>query len=500
MKIKIPQVKIPFPRFGRNNLSARVVRSNSRGSQKTQSLLSSLLSPEIRNKFLFTVFVVFIFRILSAVPLPGVNMAVYQQQFSDKSTSQISFFLTAFTGGNLDTPSIVGLGIGVYITASIIIQMLGMIIPRLDELTKEGNRGKQIIDQYTRYLTVPLSFIYGIAYLFLISQTQIGENANPLSGLIPRNPDGSFSTTKILFMALVLTAGSLLVMWLAELITEKGIGNGASILIMISILAALPSFINYDFSALNIGESIRRVLQGDTSYLTDPSMIAVYLIVAGAFLLTLGIVAMNESTRKLVIQYARRDRVGGAMDSNLPLKLNQSGVLPIIFASALLTVPQLILPLLQRVVIPDSQLGQFVTSLQTSFLFDQTSAGYIVIYFFAIIILSLMYVTINFRPDRVAEDLQKSGAFIPGIRPGKTTEDYITQVLLRLNFAGAIFLGGIALIPLLAGSLLQSISGYQFTIFSAIGGTSILIVVGVVLDTVRQVQSIKASQSYKRFV
>lgn len=218
------------------------------------------------------------------------------------------------------------------------------------------------------------------------------------------------------------------------------------------------------------------------------------------FLLTLGIVAMNESTRKLVIQYARRDRVGGAMDSNLPLKLNQSGVLPIIFASALLTVPQLILPLLQRVVIPDSQLGQFVTSLQTSFLFDQTSAGYIVIYFFAIIILSLMYVTINFRPDRVAEDLQKSGAFIPGIRPGKTTEDYITQVLLRLNFAGAIFLGGIALIPLLAGSLLQSISGYQFTIFSAIGGTSILIVVGVVLDTVRQVQSIKASQSYKRFV
>lgn len=435
-------------------------------------------------------------------------MTVYQQQFADKSTSQISYFLTVFTGGNLETPSIVGLGIGVFITASIVIQLFTTIIPKLDELSKEGNRGKQVIDQYTRYLTVPLSFVYSIGYLFLMTQNSNGDLSNPLSNLIPRQADGTFAPTKIIFMALVLTAGSMLMMWLAELITENGIGNGSSILIMAGILSSLPAFVTNDLSALNIGESFRQVLAGNTAFLSDPGMIAIYLLVIGTILLVLGVVFMNESTRKIIIQYARRERAGGATESVLPLKLNQSGVLPIIFASALLSFPQVVVPILERIVDPSSAVGQFVLSLRTSFLFtsdpitgaSKITPTYLIVYFVLIILLSLMYATIALKPDDVAENLQKSGAFIPGIRPGKTTENYITVVLLRLTFAGSLFLGVIALIPLIAGSLLQNLSGYHFTLFSAIGGTSILIVVGVVLDTVRQLRSLQATQSYDRYI
>ena len=237
-------------------------------------------------------------------------------------------------------------------------------------------------------------------------------------------------------------------------------------------------------------------------------MVAIYLIIVGTILLVFGVVVMNESTRKILIQYARRERAGGATESVLPLKLNQSGVLPIIFASALLSFPQILVTILERIVDPASAVGQFISALRNSFLFtsdpvtgaSNITTTYLVVYFVLIIILSLMYATIALKPDDVAENLQKSGAFIPGIRPGKTTEQYITTVLLRLTFAGSLFLGVIALIPLVAGSVLQSISGFQFTLFSAIGGTSILIVVGVVLDTVRQLRSLQATQSYDRYI
>lgn len=498
--MRLPKLKLPrFPRVQ--------LQQNSK-YRRQPSFLSTLFSQSIRNKFLFTIFVLVIYRVLTAIPLPGINMTVYQQQFGSSSSSEISYFLTVFTGGSLETPSIVGLGIGVYITASIVIQLFSTIIPRLEELTKEGNRGKQVIDQYTRYLTVPLSFVYSIGYLFLMTQNTNGDLSNPLGNLIPRTADGNFSPTKIIFMALILTAGSMLMMWLAELITENGIGNGSSILIMAGILSSLPTFVSKDFAGLNLGESIRQILAGNTQYLSDPSMIAVYLLVIGTVLLVLGVVFMNESTRKIIIQYARRERAGGATESVLPLKLNQSGVLPIIFASALLSFPQVLVPIIERIVDPTSAVGQFITSLRNSFLFtsdpitgaSKITSTYLIVYFVLIIVLSLMYATIALKPDDVAENLQKSGAFIPGIRPGKTTENYITVVLLRLTFAGSLFLGLIALIPLIAGSVLQHLSGYQFTLFSAIGGTSVLIVVGVILDTVRQLRSLQATQSYDRYI
>lgn len=492
MRFKLPKLKIGLPRF-------RFTTSPKSYNSQT-SLWRLIFTKEVGKKILFTLFIVFIYRLLSAVPLPGINMDVYLQQFADKSSSQINYFLTVFTGGSLETPSIVGLGIGVYITASIIIQLLSSIVPRLEELSKEGNRGKQVIDQYTRYLTVPLSFVYSIGYLFLATQDPTTGQASPLSNLIPRLPDGSFSIPRVLFMALVLTAGSLFLMWLSELITENGIGNGSSILIMVSILSNVPAFIGNDLSALNIGGAIGQVFQGRFEFLTDPSMVAVYLIAIGIIVLTIGTVIMSESTRKIQIQYARRERMGGETESVLPLKLNQSGVLPIIFASALLTFPRVIIPILERIVDPVSEVGRFLSSLNTSFLFDSTQPAYWVIYFVAIMLLSLLYANIALKPEQVAENLQKSGGFIPGIRPGKTTESYISITLLRLTFAGSIFLGVIALIPLVAGSALFQLSGYQFTLFSAIGGTSILIVVGVILDTIRQLQSLRATQSYERYL
>jgi preprotein translocase subunit SecY len=220
----------------------------------------------------------------------------------------------------------------------------------------------------------------------------------------------------------------------------------------------------------------------------------------GFILLVAAIVFVTESTRKLPVQYARRQRTGSVQESFLPLKLNQTGVMPIIFASALLTMPQLVIPVALSLVDPAAPVGAFLNSVSTSFLFDSGSAGYAITYFVLIVIFALFYVFIAFKPDQVAENLQKSGGFIPGIRPGKSTEDHITRVLVRLTSVGAIFLGLIALIPIIAGNLMVRISGNSLRIFSAIGGTSILIVVSVVLEMLRQIDSLRASQNYDKFM
>jgi len=443
---------------------------------------------EVRKKVLFTVFILVIYRILSSVPLPGISMDVYLNQFSN--TLEANYLLSLFTGGLLDTPSIVGLGLAAYINASIVIQLLTSVIPKLEELSKEGARGKQMIDQYTRYLTLPLSFMYAIGYLVYLSKQGTGLVASDLS------------IQRLVFMAFILTAGSILVMWLAELISEKGIGNGSSLMIMFGILASLPALISRDFASTGVGESIQGLLRGDTSYLNSTGMVAIYLIVIGAIILIAGIVFMTESTRKVKVQYARRERGGASSrDSFLPLKLNQSGVMPIIFASALLTSPQLLVPLLQSIAQSGSAFANFLADLQAnSFLFTARSTTYNLVYFLLIVAFSLFYAFVVFKPAEVAENLQKSGAFVPGIRPGKATENYLSKVLMRLTIVGAFFLGAIALVPVVAGSLLTSYSGQQFVIFTGIGGTSILIVVGVLLDTVRQINSLRATQNYERFI
>ncbi len=478
--------------------SLRVRKPRSGGLVKY--LRDTLWNKDTRNRILFTLFIIVVYRLLGNIPLPGVDMHVYQQQFGNVSTSEASYLLTVFTGGRLETPSIIGLGVGVYITASIIMQLLSSVIPKLEELGKEGVRGKQIIDQYTRYLTVPLSIIYSVGYLLILAQQNLsGDVANPVY-IVPHTADGSVSAMKVIFMAAVLTAGSMFIMWLAELVTERGIGNGASVIIMTGILASLPNLAGRDLSTVNLAGAVQQLIAGDINALKDPSVLTLIMIVVGALVLIAGIVFMTESTRKLPIQYARRQREGNVTGSYLPIKLNQSGVLPIIFASSLLTVPQLILPVLLRVVPSDSNFFAAINSFKDSPVFVSNTSSHNVVYFVLIVILSLLYATIALKPADVAENLQKSGGIIPGVRPGQATESYVTAVLLRLTAVGAIFIGLIALVPALSGGAITSFTGQQFTIFTGIGGTSILIVVGVVLDTIRQLNSLRATQNYEEFI
>lgn len=468
-------------------------------------IVETFSNKDVRNKFLFTIAILGIYRLLANIPLPGIDMDVYQTQFGSVSTSESSYLLTIFTGGQLETPSIVGLGIGVYITASIVMQLLTSVIPKLEELSKEGARGTQVISQYTRYLTVPLSIVYSVGYIFLLSQQNLGSDPNNPVTLIPTGADGAVSVTKVIFMTLILTAGSLFLMWLAELITEKGVGNGASIILTVGILSGLPVLINIDFASLQVDLTFQRLIAGELDLLVSPALIAMYLIVIGTGLLVAGIVFMTESTRKIPIQYARRMREGGAtQQSNLPLKLNQSGVLPIIFAASLLTTPQIILPVLQQVTDPSSPVGEAIANIANSSIFAtgaSQTVEYNLLYFGLVVVFGMFYAFIALKPDEVAENLQKSGGFIPGIRPGDATANYITKVMLRLTTVGSILLAIIALIPTFAGVLLGQVTdGQQFTIFTGIGGTSILIIVGVILETLRQVESLKATNDYERFV
>lgn len=468
---------------------------------------------ELASKIFFTLFIVVIYRGLSSIPLPGVDMAAYREFFGSSTTSEASFVFNLFTGGNIDSPSIVGLGIVIYIQASIMIQMLTPVIPKLYDLSKEGERGSQVLNQYTRYLTAILSFIYSIPLILLISQRDlrstdgVTQSENPLF-LIPHELGGDWPTiTKVLFMAIVLSAGSLLVMWLAEIITEKGIGNGSSVIISVGILAALPSLLKQDFSSVNISEVVSKVLEGTVEVLTSPNILAFFGVVVGLIAMVILIIFVSESTRKIKIQYARRVRGSEGEASNLPLKLTVAGVMPVIFATSFLSIPQLIVPVLQRVFSDSATIDSIASSLEQSFLFataddvvNSADALYIIIEFLLILLFGVFYaVFVVFKPKDTAENLQKNGAFVPGIRPGKATEKYITNVLLRIAFAGSIFLAVIALIPLVSRNIIQESANLNIVLLSGIGGTSILIVVSVILDTIRQYNSLKVSRSYERY-
>lgn len=467
----------------------------------------------LRNKILATIFIIIIYRAIASIPLPGIDMDVYTSELSGSSASETSYLFAIFTGGLLESPSIVGLGIGAYINASIMMQLLTPVIPKLSELSKEGARGQQVINQWTRYLTLPLSLMYSVVYILFLSQRDLSSpdgtiTENP-AFLIPRAAGSDWpSFAKVAFMALVLTAGSMFVMWLAEAITENGIGNGSSIIISIGIIASLPTLVRQDFSRIDFGSVIESLLSGDFSALNNPVFISLVGIIIGAILITVAIVFANESIRKINIHYSRRSTATAASeDSHLPIKLTLTGVLPIIFASALLSVPQLVVPFVQNLTEESApKIYEFTVKIQESFFFaaadnvvDDKDIAYSAFYFGLIVAFGVFYAFITLKPADTAENLQKSSAFIPGIRPGKSTEKYISRVLARIGFAGAVFLGAVALIPTLARNLVQSTSGVNMLILSGIGGTSILIVVSVVIDTYRQYQSLKVTRSYENY-
>ncbi len=466
------------------------------------------------SKVSFTVLIIILFRGLAAIPLPGVDMGVYKEFFGESSASETSLLFSIFTGGQVDTPSIVGLGIASYINASIIFQLLTPVIPKLTELQNEGERGRQIINQYTRYVTLILSIVYSVAFILLVSRRDLNststteQSANPIY-LIPRALGSNWpSIEKIIFMSIVLAAGSILVMWLSELITEKGIGNGSSIIIATGILASLPALIKNDFSSIDFGDIFTKVLDGSFNVLTSPNIISLTAVILGAILVVVSIVFITESVRKLNVQYARRVRADGPTQaSHLPLKLTMTGVMPMIFASSLLTMPQILIPILESAFKGSEAAARVVAFLENSFLLSTqdnivnlNDFVYVLVDFVLIILFGVFYAFIVMKPNETAENLQKQGGFIPGIRPGKQTENYISNVLIRISFAGSIFLALVALIPLVSRNIILDSAGINLFILSGIAGTSILIMVSVIIDTVRQYQSLVATKNYEKYV
>ncbi|HLD03942.1 MAG TPA: preprotein translocase subunit SecY [Candidatus Dojkabacteria bacterium] len=456
------------------------------------SLLSALKNLEIRRKLLFTLGIIIVYRLLSSVPIPGIDIKLFNEVFGNSSLNSL---FTVVTGGRLDQPSVVAIGLGAYINASIIIQMLSTVIPKFEELSKEGEHGKRVLNMYTRILSVPLTIIQAIVIYTVLKSAP--AQSPELAGLL-----ANVTTFDVVTMIAALTAGSIILMWLAELIEEYGIGNGSSIIIMISILSIMPSLINTDFSFI-AGDLKLLVENGNLNVLLNENFILVYAILLGLFILVGGIVFITEATRKVTIQYARRFRGNGvAQDSYLPLKINQAGVMPVIFAFAMLTFPQIIGQILSTIQNTDSIFYKIGDLINNSFLGARTSLvsdsliKYQLVLFILIFAFSFFYTFVVFKPKETADNLKKSGGFIPGIRPGVETEKYITKILVRLTTVGGIFLAVIAIIPNLVQATPQ---GATLTLFRGIGGTSLLIVVGVILDTMRRMKSLAVTRSYDQY-
>ncbi|MCA9382106.1 preprotein translocase subunit SecY [Candidatus Dojkabacteria bacterium] len=414
--------------------------------------------PDVRKRLLFTLGIIVIFRLLASIPIPGVSPTTLQEAQSQGGSAFFALF-TLLTGGQVDNVSLVAIGLAPYITASIILQLLGTVIPKLEDLTKEGERGRQIINQWTRYITFPLALLQSIVIYTILK--------NPPIQIVP-----DLNGIYLVAFLLSLTAGTVLLMWLGELITESGVGNGASLIITLGILASLPGLLSQDIKSVPI----------DT----------IVLVLIGLMLMILIIVYVTEAVRKIPIQYARRvrgNKISGMQDSYLPLKITTAGVMPVIFAASLLTFPQIIAQFLLNIVNPATRIYPILESIST--LSTQHRTLYESIYFVLIIAFTIFYTFVAFKPKDAADNLKKSGGFIPGIRPGKATQDHLTSVLMRLTIVGALFLAGVAIVP----SFIRD-SNLQLAVISGIGGTSILIVVSVMLDIYRQVQAMLVTRSY----
>ena len=406
---------------------------------------------DLRNKLLFSLALVLVFRILAHIPIPSIDTAGLSSYFQN---NQVLGLLDLFSGGSVSRFSIVMLGVGPYITSSIIMQLLQVAIPSLEELSKEGEYGKQKINQYTRYLSLPLAVIeaYG---LIRVLQSQ--------------NVLGQVGISDIVLIIAIATAGATFLMWLGELISENGVGNGLSILISVGIIAGIPSQVT----------STAQVLEGQYFLAAELILAAIAMI---AF-----IVYINESERRVKISYARRIRAGktvGTIDSYLPIKTNTAGVIPIIFATSFLVFPGILSQFLQSSSV--ESLKSFASKL-SAFIANEYAYG--AVFFVLVFAFTFFYTSIIFQPNQMAENLQKQGGFIPGIRPGNQTAQYLSGIIYKITFIGALSLSIIAIFPF----VLQNLTGIRTL---AISGTGILIIVSVTLDFVRQVKAQLAMRSY----
>ncbi len=407
----------------------------------------------LRNSILFTLGALIVFRFLASIPVPGVQPAVLQQFLSQ---NQFFSFLNLFSGGGLSQLSIIVLGVGPYITSSIIMQLMTTVSPKLKELFHEdGSIGRKKFNMYSRLLTVPIALVQGFGILTLLTK----------QGALPQ-----LGTTGMLTNVLVVTAGSMLIMWIGELITEFGVGNGVSLIIFAGIVSRLPRVISQLIVAYTPSELFNYVLY---------AVVALIVIVA--------VVLINEAEREIPITYAKQSRgmrTYGTSSSYIPMKVNQAGVMPIIFALSILLFPKMIAQYLL-----DSSVSWLASAAHVVNTILSDNIWYPVIYFILVFGFTYFYTAITFDPEAMSENLAKSGAFVPGIRPGNATSEYFATIANRITFVGALFLGLIAVLPM----VLLSATGNQAV---AIGGTSILIVVSVVLDMLKKIDAQIAMREY----
>ena len=401
----------------------------------------------LRNRILIVLGLLVVFRVLSTIPVPGVD---HGRLASFLANNQFFGILNIFSGGGLSTLSIIMLGVGPYITASIIMQLLTMMIPRLKALNQEeGEAGRRKFSQYSRLISVPLAVLQGFSLIFLLQKQGVFISLSPVQ----------FMTSLV-----VVVAGSVFLMWIGEMMTEYGISNGISIIIFAGIVAALPTQVSQFLFTFDISQL--------------PFLI---LFAVLAIALVIGVVVITEAERPIPVTYARQARGGGqgsSVSTYVPLRVNQAGVIPIIFALSILLIPQLV--------------GNMITSLASNGTllsigralsnFSQTTWLYAVIYFVLVFVFTYFYTAVTFDPHQMSENLQKGGAFIPGIRPGASTEEYIAKIVSRITLVGALFLGIIAILPL----VVRAVTGITSI---ALGGTALLIVVSVILDIIKKVDA-----------
>jgi preprotein translocase subunit SecY len=414
--------------------------------------------PDLRKKVIFTLAMIVVVRLFAHLTVPGVNANLLKDFFS---RNEILQFLDIMSGGTLANFSVIALGLNPYINSSIIFQLLGLVFPKLEEMQKEGESGRQKINQYTRYLTVPLAAVQAFGMYVLLKSQSVITVVNPIS---------------ILAIIVTMTAGTIFLMWLGELISENGIGNGISILIFAGIVGRLPVII----------------FQTRATVFSQGQLINLAILIVMAVLVIFGIVIITEGRRQILIQYAKRikgDKLYGGQSTYLPLRVNQAGVIPIIFAVSLVIMPTTVANFLSRGASGSlANLGSWILVN-----FQQGGLAYNIIYFILVVGFTFFYTAVVFNPVKISDEIKKHGGFVPGIRPGSSTATYLNYILNRITLAGAIFLGMVAILP----SIAQNITGITNVM---LGGTGILIVVSVILETSKQIESMVVMRSYERFL
>ncbi len=411
-------------------------------------------NPQLRKKIIFTLVVVALSRLLAHIPVPGIDATAIRQYLQ----GNVLFGLfDLFSGGGFQNFSIITLGLAPYINASIVMQLFTVMVPSLEELSKEGEIGREKINMYTKYLTVPMTLFQAYGIYFLLHS---------------RGVIGNLGAFELVILMVTMMSGSMVLVWIGDLITEYGVGNGVSLLIFVSIIGRLPMAI-YSFLAT----------------LSADNFFNAILFIALAIAVVVGVVLVNEGTRNIGIEYGRMGVKSQKVSNYLPIKVNQAGVIPIIFAVSVVMVPSLIGSPLQgsgNAVLQN--IGYFLSNN-----FHMNSLPYNLFYFILVVAFTYFYTNVQFNPEKISEDVKKRGGFIPGIRPGKNTTDYLKKIVNRITLAGALFLGLIAIMPYLVQSFVNIPS-------LTIGGTGLLIVVSVVLETIRQIESLTVNQSYEKFL